>query len=105
MGKSLRTRIESYAFYRRGPSGDIPLSLGLPGGELLFPPPDVEIPWPMEIGKTWAIEDLALTIPIGPDIESNAIYDYQFAVDAWGTITVPGGTFECLRVHQTGSGK
>ena len=35
---------------------------------------------------------------------SSGLYDYQYAVDAWGEIRLPAGTFDCLRVHQTGTG-
>ena len=42
------------------------------------------------------------TIP--PGVTSSGLYDYQYAVDAWGEIRLPAGTFDCLRVHQTGTG-
>ena len=35
---------------------------------------------------------------------STGLYNYQYAVDAWGEIRLPAGTFDCLRVHQTGTG-
>ena len=41
---------------------------------------------------------------IVPGITSSGLYNYQYAVDAWGEIRLPAGTFDCLRVHQTGTG-
>ena len=95
---------ESYAYFQRSPSGDIVVGADGPGVQIPFPAVDVSVPWPLEFGKSWSVEDLAIDLTLAPGFETSSVYDYQYAVDSWGTITVPAGTFDCLRVHQVGTG-
>jgi len=50
------------------------------------------------------IENFSLDQLLAPGVTSSGLYDYQYEVDAWGEIRLPAGTFECLRIHQTGTG-
>jgi hypothetical protein len=58
---------------------------------------DEYAPMPLAYETTWSfiLED-TIYFPGG------YIYDFddiQITIDAWGTITIPAGTFECLRLH------
>ena len=96
--------IEVYTYMQRSANGDVPVGTEGPAGQVPVPFFDAGIPWPLEFGKHWTVENLSLDQTIAPGITSSGLYDYQYVVDAWGEIRLPAGTFECLRVHQTGSG-
>lgn len=96
--------IETYHYFQRRPAGDVLIGAEGPAGQVAFPLVDMGTPWPLEFGKSWAVENFSLDQTIAPGITSSGLYDYQYAVDAWGEIRLPAGTFECLRVHQTGTG-
>ena len=96
--------IETYHYFRRSPAGDVLIGAEGPAGQVAFPLVDMGTPWPLEFGKSWAVENFSLDQTIAPGITSSGLYDYQYAVDAWGEIRLPAGTFDCLRVHQTGTG-
>ena len=96
--------IETYHYFQRTAAGDVPIGAEGPAGQVSFPVVDVGTPWPLEFGKSWTVESFSLDQTIAPGVTSSGLYDYQFAVDAWGEIRLPAGTFECLRVHQTGTG-
>ena len=96
--------IETYHYFRRSPVGDVLIGAEGPAGQVAFPLVNMGTPWPLEFGKSWAVENFSLDQTIPPGVTSSGLYDYQYAVDAWGEIQLPAGTFECLRVHQTGTG-
>ena len=96
--------IETYHYFQRSPAGDVLIGAEGPAGQVAFPLIDIGTPWPLEFGKSWAVENFSLDQTIAPGITSSGLYDYQYAVDAWGEIRLPAGTFDCLRIHQTGTG-
>ena len=96
--------IETYHYFQRSPQGDVLIGAEGPAGQVAFPLVDMGTPWPLEFGKSWAVENFSLDQTIPPGVTSSGLYDYQYAVDAWGEIRLPAGTFDCLRVHQTGTG-
>ena len=96
--------IETYGYFQRSPAGDVPVGAKGPAGQVPIPLVDIGTPWPLEFGKSWTIKNLSLDQTLAPGVTSSGLYDYQYAVDAWGEIRLPAGTFECLRVHQTGTG-
>ena len=96
--------IETYHYFQRRPEGDVLIGAEGPAGQVSFPLVDMGTPWPLEFGKSWAVENFSLDQTIPPGITSSGLYDYQYAVDAWGEIRLPAGTFDCLRIHQTGTG-
>lgn len=96
--------IETYHYFQRSPVGDVLIGAEGPAGQVAFPLVDMGTPWPLEFGKSWAVENFSLEQTIPPGVTSSGLYDYQYAVDAWGEIRLPAGTFDCLRVHQTGTG-
>ncbi|MYK39013.1 MAG: hypothetical protein F4049_02205 [Gemmatimonadetes bacterium] len=96
--------IETYHYFQRSPVGDVLIGAEGPAGQVAFPLVDMGTPWPLEFGKSWAVENFSLDQTIPPGVTSSGLYDYQYAVDAWGEIRLPAGTFDCLRVHQTGTG-
>ena len=96
--------IETYHYFQRSPAGDVLVGAEGPAGQVSFPLIDIGTPWPLEFGKSWAVENFSLDQTIAPGITSSGLYDYQYAVDAWGEIRLPAGTFDCLRIHQTGTG-
>lgn len=96
--------IETYHYFQRSPTGDVLVGAEGPAGQVSFPLIDIGTPWPLEFGKSWAVESFSLDQTIAPGITSSGLYDYQYAVDAWGEIRLPAGTFDCLRIHQTGTG-
>ena len=106
--------IEVYEYFQRNAAGDVTVGLEGEGGQapLTF---FEETPWPLEFGKSWTIENSSLvdqTISalgivdpelLPPEVTISGQLSFQFAVDAWGEIRLPVGTFDCLRVHQTGT--
>ena len=96
--------IETYHYFRRSPVGDVLIGAEGPAGQVAFPLVNTGTPWPLEFGKSWAVENFSLDQSIPPGVTSTGLYNYQYAVDAWGEIRLPAGTFDCLRVHQTGTG-
>ena len=95
---------ETYTYFERQPQGDVPIGAEGPAGQVPAPVIDTGIPWPLEFGKSWEVEDWSLEQFLAPGVTSSGLYNYQYAVDAWGEIRLPAGTFDCLRVHQTGVG-
>ena len=95
---------ETYDYFQRSAAGDVPVGSEGPAGQVPFPTIDIGTPWPLEFGKRWTVENLSLDQTIAPGLTSSGLYDYQYVVDAWGEIRLPAGTFECLRLHQTGTG-
>ena len=104
---------EVYVYFQRSAAGDV--TVGIEGGEqasLLFAE---ETPWPLEFGKSWMVENFSLVDQIlpalgivdpellPPEVTISGRLDLQYVVDAWGEIRLPAGTFDCLRVHQTGT--
>ena len=96
--------IETYHYFQRSPAGDVLIGARGPAGQVAFPLVDIGTPWPLEFGKSWDVENFSLDQTIAPGMTSSGQYDYQYAVDAWGEIRLPAGTFEFLRIHQTGTG-
>ena len=96
--------IETYNYFQRSAAGDVPIGAEGPAGQVSIPLVDIGTPWPLEFGKSWMIEDFPLEQTLAPGVTSSGRYNYQYEVDAWGEIRLPAGTFECLRVHQTGTG-
>ena len=96
--------IETYDYFQRSAAGDVLVGAGGPAGQVAFPLVDTGTPWPLEFGKSWTVENFSLDLPLAPEVTTSGLYDYQYAVDAWGEIRLPAGTFECLRLHQTGTG-
>lgn len=96
--------IETYSYLQRSEAGDVLVGAEGPAGQVLFPLVDAGMPWPLEFGKSWTVENFSLDLPLAPGVTSSGLYDFQYAVDAWGEIRLPAGTFDCLRIHQTGSG-
>ena len=96
--------IETYNYFQRSAAGDVPVGAEGPAGQVPIPLVDIGTPWPLEFGKSWAVENFSLDQTLAPGVTSSGLYDYQYVVDAWGEIRLPAGTFECLRVHQTGIG-
>ena len=96
--------IETYGYFQRSAAGDVPVGAEGPAGQVPIPLVDIGTPWPLEFGKSWAVENFSLDLTIVPGVTSSGLYDYQYEVDAWGEIGLPAGTFDCLRVHQTGTG-
>ncbi len=96
--------IETYNYFQRSAAGDVPIGAAGPAGQVTIPLVGIGTPWPLEFGKSWAVENLSLDQTIVPGITSSGLYNYQYAVDAWGEIRLPAGTFDCLRVHQIGTG-
>lgn len=95
---------ETYGYFQRSAAGDVPVGTEGPAGQISVPFFDVGTPWPLEFGESWTVENLSLDQDIAPGVTRSGLYDYQYVVDAWGEIRLPAGTFECLRVHQTGTG-
>ncbi len=96
--------IETYNYFQRSAEGDVAVGAEGPAGQVPIPLVDVGTPWPLEFGKSWTVENFSLDQTLAPGVTSSGLYDYQYAVDSWGEIRLPAGTFECLRVHQTGTG-
>ena len=96
--------IETYNYFQRSAAGDIAIGAEGPAGQVPIPLVDIGTPWPLEFGKSWMIENFSLDQTLVPGVISSGLYNYQYAVDAWGEIRLPAGTFECLRIHQTGTG-
>ncbi len=96
--------IETYNYFQRSAAGDVAVGAEGPAGQVPIPLVDIGTPWPLEFGKSWTVENFSLDQTLAPGVTSSGLYDYQYAVDAWGEIRLPAGTFECLRVHQTGTG-
>ena len=96
--------IETYNYFQRSAAGDVPIGAEGPAGQVPIPLVDIGTPWPLEFGKSWTIENYSLDQTLAPGVTSSGQYDYQYAVDAWGEIRLPAGTFDCLRLHQTGTG-
>ena len=112
--------IETYGYLQRSTEGDVLVGVGGPDGQVPIPLVDIETPWPLEFGKSWTVENISWEDQIlsalgmaGPELllaelllpeeTISGQLDLQFAVDAWGEIQLPAGTFDCLRLHQTGS--
>ena len=112
--------IETYGYLQRSTAGDVLVGVGGPDGQVPIPLVDIETPWPLEFGKSWTVENISWEDQIfsalgmaGPELllaelllpeeTISGQLDLQFAVDAWGEIQLPAGTFDCLRLHQTGS--
>jgi hypothetical protein len=53
---------------------------------------------PLTYGTDWSIShiDTIGSFPGGAIVETDNV---QVVIDAWGSITVPAGTFDCLRLH------
>ena len=96
--------IETYNYFQRRAAGDVAVGAEGPAGQVPIPLVDIGTPWPLEFGKSWMIENFSLDQTLAPGVTSSGLYDYQYAVDSWGEIRLPAGTFDCLRVHQTGTG-
>ena len=96
--------IETYSYFQRSAAGDVAIGAEGPAGQVPIPLVDIGTPWPLEFGKSWMIENFSLDQTLAPGVTSSGLYNYQYAVDAWGEIRLPAGTFECLRIHQTGTG-
>ena len=96
--------IETYNYFQRSAAGDVAVGAEGPAGQVPIPLVDIGTPWPLEFGKSWTVENFSLDQTLAPGVTSSGLYDYQYAVDSWGEIRLPAGTFECLRVHQTGTG-
>lgn len=96
--------IETYNYFQRSAAGDVAVGAEGPAGQVPIPLVDIGTPWPLEFGKSWTVENFSLDQTLAPGVTSSGLYDYQYAVDAWGEIRLPAGTFDCLRVHQTGTG-
>ena len=96
--------IETYNYFQRSAAGDVAVGAEGPAGQVPIPLVDIGTPWPLEFGKSWTVENFSLDQILAPGVTSSGLYDYQYAVDAWGEIRLPAGTFECLRVYQTGTG-
>ena len=96
--------IETYNYFQRSAAGDVAIGAEGPAGQVPIPLVDIGTPWPLEFGKSWMIENFSLDQTLAPGVISSGLYNYQYAVDAWGEIRLPAGTFECLRIHQTGTG-
>lgn len=96
--------IETYNYFQRSAAGDVAVGAEGPAGQVPIPLVDMGTPWPLEFGKSWTVENFSLDQTLAPGVTSSGLYDYQYAVDSWGEIRLPAGTFECLRVHQTGTG-
>ena len=112
--------IETYGYLQRSTAGDVLVGVGGPDGQVPIPLVDIETPWPLEFGKSWTVENISWEDQIfsalgmaGPELllaelllpeeTISGQLDLQFAVDAWGEIQLPAGTFDCLRLHQTGT--
>ena len=106
--------IEAYEYFQRSAAGDITVGIEGKGGQAslaLFE----ETPWPLEFGKSWTVENSSLVDQIlsvlgimdpellPPEVTISGRLDLQYVVDAWGEIRLPVGTFDCLRLHQTGT--
>ncbi len=59
---------------------------------------DEETPLPLTYGLEWNSMDSDTTSNIGFTIITTTNSNYS--IDAWGTVTVPAGTFECLRLRE-----
>ena len=112
--------IETYGYFQRSAAGDVLVGVGGPDGQVPIPLVDIETPWPLEFGKSWTAENISWEDQIlsalgmvGPELllaelllpeeTISGQLDLQFAVDAWGEVQLPAGTFDCLRLHQTGT--
>ena len=96
--------LETYNYFQRSAAGDVPIGAEGPAGQVPIPLVDIGTPWPLEFGKSWTIENFSLDQTIAPGVTSSGLYNYQYEVDAWGEIRLPAGTFDYLRIHQTGTG-
>ena len=76
--------IETYHYFQRSPEGDVLVGAEGPAGQVSFPLVDMGTPWPLEFGKSWAVENFSLDQTIPPGVTSSGLYDYQYAVDALG---------------------
>ena len=106
--------IEVYEYFQRSAAGDVTVGMEGEGGQAPLTFFD-ETPWPLEFGKSWTVENFSLVDQIlpalgivdpellPPEVTISGRLDFQFVVDAWGEIRLPVGTFDCLRVHQTGT--
>lgn len=45
-----------------------------------------------------------MEMPLGNGLQLPGVLDFQNEIDAWGTVELPAGRFECLRLHQIGTG-
>lgn len=55
-------------------------------------------PFPLTFGSQWSSTSID-TIPFFPGSFLIDIYITESQVDAWGSVTVPAGTFQCLRLR------
>ncbi len=97
--------IETYGYFQRSAAGDVLIGSEGLSRQVTYPLllVDTGTPWPLEFGKSWTVENFSLDQTLAPGITSSSLFDYQNEVDAWGEIRLPAGTFECLRVHRTGT--
>lgn len=67
-------------------------------------PPFIEYIFPLEYSNTWSVIDTTETLSISDGVaipKSTSTSQYDFNIDAWGTMKLPGGTsVEALRIRE-----
>lgn len=61
--------------------------------------PPIDLPWPLQVGKTWTTQHTVTMYPSG----NTMTVTYRGTVESWGTVTVPAGTFKAYKVTWTDS--
>jgi hypothetical protein len=66
--------------------------------QMSFDPP-IDYQWPLQVGKTWSSNHTVTLHPAGNRIPLRMDY----AVESWGDLTVPAGTFKAFKLRWTTS--
>lgn len=66
-----------------------------PAGQPLmsFEPP-IDYPWPLQVGKTWAVQHTVTLYPSGKQVPLKV----EGKVESFGDVTVPAGTFKAFKL-------
>ena len=60
--------IETYHYFQHSPVGDVLIGAEGPAGQVAFPLVNTGTPWPLEFGKSWAVENFSLDQSIPPGV-------------------------------------
>ncbi|MFH1008183.1 MAG: hypothetical protein V1800_11905 [Candidatus Latescibacterota bacterium] len=68
--------------------------------EKVYGDPFLTWKWPIGLGTAWSATSNSTSTSSGGATDGGAIETHETEADAWGTVKVPTGTFECLRVRR-----
>ncbi len=94
--------LEIFTYFQLTNSALLSLGFGVADPQnpmaLVNNPPEVAVPFPTAMGVTWT-NNFVFVISPAPGIEIRDSTSSVSVVDAWGTIDIPIGSFNCLRVR------